>query len=97
MTILDVARQLQVSWDVIKDIQKRNLRRGFSRPKLRDLTLIALHEITIGHGHQYLTVVLDLQSGAVIFVGEGQGTRSGDFPETTEYLWSAASHFQATL
>jgi transposase len=76
MTILDVARHLQVSWDVIKDIQKRNLKRRFSRPKLKDLTLIAIDEITIGHGHQYLTVVLDLRSGAVVFVGEGRGTRA---------------------
>jgi transposase len=76
MTILDVARHLQVSWDVIKDIQKRNLRRRFSRPKLKDLTLIAIDEITIGHGHQYLTVVLDLRSGAVIFVGEGREARA---------------------
>lgn len=76
MTILDVARHLQVSWDVIKDIQKRNLRQRFSRPKLKDLTLIAIDEITIGHGHQYLTVVLDLRSGAVVFVGEGRGART---------------------
>ena len=76
MTILDVARHLQVSWDVIKDIQKRNLRQRFSRPKLKDLTLIAIDEITIGHGHQYLTVVLDLRSGAVVFVGEGRGARN---------------------
>jgi transposase len=76
MTILDVARHLQVSWDVIKDIQKRNLKRRFSRLKLKDLTLIAIDEITIGHGHQYLSVVLDLRTGAVVFVGEGRGTRA---------------------
>jgi transposase len=34
---------------------------------------IAIDEISIGHGHRYLTVVLDLGSGAVVFVGEGKG------------------------
>jgi transposase len=37
MTILDVARHLGVSWDVIKDIQKRDLSRRYAKPKLKDL------------------------------------------------------------
>jgi transposase len=76
MTIQDVARHLGVSWDVIKDIQKRYLLRHFARPKLKRLRQIAIDEISIGRGHRYLTVVLDLQSGAVVFVGEGRGTAS---------------------
>jgi transposase len=32
MTMLDVAGHLKVSWDVVKDIQKRYLRRSFSQP-----------------------------------------------------------------
>jgi transposase len=73
MTIKDVARHLGVSWDVIKDIQKRNLSRRFSFPQLHKLKQIAIDEITIGKGHRYLTIVLDLKSGAVVFVGEGKG------------------------
>ena len=76
MTILDVARHLGVSWDVIKDIQKRSLRRRFARPRLKHLRQIAIDEISIGRNHHYLTVVLDLESGAVVFVGEGKGTAS---------------------
>ena len=74
MTIQDVARHLGVSWDVIKDIQKRYLLRRFARPRLKRLREIAIDEISIGRGHRYLTVVLDLESGAVVFVGEGKGT-----------------------
>jgi transposase len=76
MTISDVAKHLGVSWDTIKDIQKRFLKRRFSRPKLNQLSLIAIDEITIGRGHRYLTVVLDLKTGAVIFVGDGRGVDS---------------------
>ena len=36
---------------------------------------IAIDEISIGSGHRYLTVVLDLESLAVLFVGEGPRTR----------------------
>jgi transposase len=81
MTIKDVARHLGVSWDVIKDIQKRNLIRRFSFPQFHKLKQIAIDEITIGKGHRYLTIVLDLQSGAVVFVGEGKGA------EALERFW----------
>lgn len=73
MTIQDVAQHLGVSWDVIKDIEKRNLEKHFSRPKLRKLKRIAIDEISIGKGHHYLTTVLDLITGAVVFVGDGKG------------------------
>ena len=72
-TIKDVANHLGVSWDVIKDIQKRYLRRRFGRPKLKRLKRIAIDEISIGKRHRYLTVVLDLASGAVVYVGQGKG------------------------
>jgi hypothetical protein len=52
MTIKAVARHLGVSWDVIKDIQKRSLSRRFARPKLHKLKQIAIDEITIGKGHR---------------------------------------------
>lgn len=75
MTILDVARHLSVSWDTIKDIQKRYLKKKFSRPPLKDLRHMAIDEIAVKKGHRYLTVVLDLESGAVIFVGDGKGAK----------------------
>ena len=73
MTIKDVAQHLGVSWDVIKGIQKRNLQRRFRRIRLKGLERIAIDEISIGKRHRYLTVVLDLDSGAVVFIGEGKG------------------------
>jgi transposase len=73
MTIQDAAQHLGVSWDVIKDIEKRNLKKRFSRPKLRKLKRIAIDEISIGRGPHYLTIVLDLITGAVVFVGDGKG------------------------
>jgi transposase len=73
MTIQDVAHHLGVSWDVIKDIQKRDLCRRFAKPKLKHLRQIAIDEIAVAKGHRYLTVVLDLVSGAVVFVGDGKG------------------------
>jgi transposase len=76
MTIQDVARHLGVGWDTIKEIQKQDLQQRFGRPKLKHLRQIAIDEISIGHGHRYLTVVLDLDSGAVVFVSEGKSADS---------------------
>ncbi len=76
MTIQDVATHLQVSWDTIKEIQAKSLQRRFGKPKLRKLTQIAIDEIAVGKGHHYLTVVLDLLSGAVVFVGDGKGVEA---------------------
>jgi transposase len=76
MTIHDIARHLQVGWDLVKDIQKRSLLKRFRKIKLKHLRQIAIDEIAIGRGHRYLTVVLDLISGAVVFVGEGKGAEA---------------------
>lgn len=73
MTMTDVARHLGIDWHTVKEIQKKYLSRKFSCPSLGGLKWIAVDEISIGHGHRYLTVVLDLDSGAVVFVGEGKG------------------------
>ncbi len=73
MTIQDVAQHLGISWDVIKEIQKGDLQRRFGRPKLRHLRQIAIDEISTAKGHRYLTIVLDLESGAVVHVGRGKG------------------------
>jgi transposase len=72
MTIQDVARHLRVGWDTIKDIQVRYLHRRFDKPKLTKLKRIAIDEIYLGSRSGYLTIVMDLGSGAVIEVAEGK-------------------------
>ena len=73
MTIKDVARHLGISWDVIKEIQKRHLQRRFGRPRLKHVRFLCVDEISIGKGHRYLTVVLDWETGKVVYVGDGKG------------------------
>jgi transposase len=77
-TIQDVARHLGVSWDLIKDLKKEDLDKRFKKPRLRKLKHIAIDEICIGHGHEYLTIVLDLHTGAIVYVGEGKGAEALD-------------------
>ncbi|MBS0262715.1 MAG: ISL3 family transposase [Planctomycetes bacterium] len=71
MTMQAVARHLQIGWDTVKEIQKRYLQKHFHRPRLSQLRKIAIDEICVGKG-RFLTTVLDLERGAVVFVGEGR-------------------------
>jgi transposase len=74
MTIKDVACHLEVGWDIVKDIQKRYLHKRFAQPKLKHLKQIAIDEISTGKGQsKYVTIVMDLKSGAVMHVGKGKG------------------------
>lgn len=76
MSMQDVAHHLGISWHTVKKIQKRSLQKHFSNPSLKALKRIAIDEISVGRGHRYLTVVLDLHRGAVVFVGEGKGANA---------------------
>jgi len=104
-TIQDVARHLQVSWGTIKDIQKRHLQRRFKKVRLKDLRQIAIDEIYVGRKH-FLTIVLDLDTGAVVFVGEGRSVdslkpfwiRLGDHPEHIQAVaMDMSAHYQFTV
>ncbi len=91
MTIKDVADHLQVSWDTIQEIQAKHLQRRFGHPKLRKLTQIAIDEIHVGKGHRYLTIVLDLLTGAVVFVGDGKGV------DALKPFWKRLRHARARI
>jgi transposase len=91
MTIKDVAEHLLVGWDTIKEIQAKYLKRRFGQPKLGKLKQIAIDEINIGKGQRYLTVVLDLLSGAVVFVGDGKGV------DALKPFWKRLRHARARI
>jgi transposase len=91
MTILDISRHLKTSWGMIKDIQKKYLSKRYFRPSLKNIDLIAIDEISIGKGHKYLTVVLNLGTGAVIFVGEGKGA------DALKPFWRRIKRFKSKI
>lgn len=72
LTINDVTQHLGISWHTAAEIDKRRLEE-LPRPKLRTLKRLAIDEIYSGKRHGFLTVVLDLDSGVVVHVGDGKG------------------------
>jgi len=76
MTLQDVANYLGLSWRAVKAIQKDALLKRFGSPCVKNLKRIGIDEICIGKGHRYMTVVVDLDTGRVVFMAEGKGADS---------------------
>lgn len=73
MTIKAVADNLGMSWNTVKEINKERLKRKYSRPDLHGLRLIGIDEFAVKKGHVYMTIVVDLETGRVVYVGDGKG------------------------
>mgnify|MGYP001813343525 FL=1 len=76
MTVSEVARHLGLNWKTVKAIDKYYLERQYGQPYLDDLQILAVDEISIKRGHNYLTVVLDYLSGHVVFVGKDRKAKT---------------------
>ena len=76
MTIEDVSRHLGMSWGTIKEIHVQALVTRLKRRRLRHLRVIGVDEVAVRKGHNYLTVVVDLETGEVVWVAEGRKTEA---------------------
>lgn len=71
-TVKDVADKFSMSWNTVKNIDKKYLEVKFKDINYGNLKRISIDEIANKKGHDYLSVVLDLDTGRVIWVGEGR-------------------------
>lgn len=80
-----VARHYGLSWHAVKEIDKRRLVREVGTPCYDGLRLLAVDEIAVHKGHRYLTLVLDLLEGRIVWVGPGrkEATLTAFFDEPT--------------
>lgn len=75
-TIQDISWFLGVSWDVVRNIQMEYLQKQYGNPDLSNLEYIAIDEFATHKGHVYKTIVMDLKTGHIVFVGDGHGKDS---------------------
>jgi transposase len=75
-TIADAAAHLGVGWDLVKDIHKRHLTRKYRHIPLKDVRAVAIDEFAVRKGHEYMTIVLDLESGRILHVAPGKSAAS---------------------
>ncbi len=76
MTVTDVARHFQLDWKTVKDIDKQYLEVHYGQPDLNGLRILAVDEISIRKGHSYLSVVLNYETGHVVYVGKERKART---------------------
>jgi transposase len=73
MTLIDVAEVTGLSWDTAKDMIKPFLQKTVDDLRYRDLKYLAIDEIYIGRRRKFYTVVIDLESGRIVWVAHGRG------------------------
>lgn len=72
MTISDVAALTGLSWDTVKAIVKKRLAKDYARIRLKDLRWLSIDEIYLGRSKKYLTLVIDQETGRIVWVGRGR-------------------------
>lgn len=73
MSLQDVARFTHLGWDTVKGIVKADLARRFEDVPLSGVRRIGVDENYLGKKAKYVTLVVDLESGRVLWVGKGRG------------------------
>ena len=73
MAVKHVAQYFHLSWDRVKGIDKRWLRKTLGPVDLRGVEVIAMDEFAIQKGHRYATVIVDAITKRVLWVGRGRG------------------------
>jgi transposase len=71
-TIEHTAKFLGVSWSLVKDIHKSYLLQACKLPNLGAIRYIGVDEFSIRKGHEYMTIFIDLETGAIIHAVEGK-------------------------
>jgi len=60
ITVEDVSKHLDMSWDTVKWIHVEALKKKYKKRKLKHLKYLGVDEIAVKKGHNYLTIVADL-------------------------------------
>jgi transposase len=76
ITVSDLAAITGLSWDTVKYIVKNALERGYGHPRLKDLRYLSIDEIYLGKEKKFYTLVIDLESGRIVWVAQGKGTEA---------------------
>ena len=77
-SITAVAVQLGMSWDQVDGIMERAVRRGLAQRKELRPERIGVDETSFQKRHEYVTSVVDLDEGTVLYVADDRKTTSLD-------------------
>jgi transposase len=78
MPVAEVARHLELDPKTVTAIDQEFLEEEFGATDYENLVVLAIDEVSIRRGQQYLTVVLDYLTGRVVWTGPGRDMETLD-------------------
>lgn len=76
LTVKHVADFFGLSWDQVKEIDKRALREQVGTVDLSSVEVIGMDEFALHKGHRYATVVVEPYRKEVLWIGQGRSRES---------------------
>ena len=73
MSIHAVAQHTGLHWETVKDIEKAYWAQKYAKVRLGDVRRMGIDEVYLGEKFGFITIVRDLESGAVLYIGQGKG------------------------
>ena len=73
MAVADLAAGTGLSWDTVKDIVKAHLESTHGHPRLKELRRLSIDELYVGRQKKFYPLVIDLDSGRIVWVARGRG------------------------
>lgn len=73
MSIKAVAHFTGLHWETVKNIEKAWLEKKYRKIRLNEVEVLGIDEVHLGKVLGFITVVRDMDSGAVLFIGKGKG------------------------
>ncbi len=70
LTVQEVADHLGLDWKTVKRVDQTFLEEEFGRTDYDGLRILAVDEIAIKRGHNYMSVVLDHETGRVVWLAK---------------------------
>ncbi len=95
LPIEHVARHYGVHWHTVKRLDKTALIAQLEPADFSTVRLIGLDEFALHKGHRYATVVVDLETKRVLWVGTGRGR--ADVRPFFERLGARCAHIEAAV
>ena len=72
MSIRAVSNYFRLRWHTVKELEKRQLKKEFAKISAAKVKIIGIDEIYVSRtaAQKFITVIRDLESGAVLYVGD---------------------------
>ena len=91
MTISELSKISGLHWHTIKEIEKQYLVNKYKHIPMKSVRYLAIDEFSVRKGHKYMTVVMNWQTGQVLYVGLGRAS------EVLDAFWRKISRWKSSI